>query len=253
MRDCRAESTLDFHHIDQDPSNNEPDNLIVLCSNHHRMATDGRVDRKACLAIKKSLAGYTTLHGGGHALLTSLRRVLRQELARTIPKGGRAKHGPATSLSVLNRRFLFATLKHLRDPRDMYLAIRVLGDLAYRGSAEAIIRVIEQLRRTTPRNRRTRFLWEYYLPAVQSLGKISTKRALVWLADELRGRHADELARLVLLMTLMSARNGQRYVGFRILGRKVERHRGGHTTDLRIALRGEEYRYTLRWRVPDTR
>jgi hypothetical protein len=53
MTNCTAEIGLQIHHIDEDPSNNDPSNLILLCANHHTLATEGKVDRKACRQLKQ--------------------------------------------------------------------------------------------------------------------------------------------------------------------------------------------------------
>jgi hypothetical protein len=53
MLRCTHEHGLDIHHIDLDPSNNSFDNLIVLCAVHHRMATEGKSDKKPCRTLKE--------------------------------------------------------------------------------------------------------------------------------------------------------------------------------------------------------
>jgi len=53
---CPAEASLEIHHIDGDPANNDAGNLVVLCANHHTQATNGKIDRRACLEIKRQLA-----------------------------------------------------------------------------------------------------------------------------------------------------------------------------------------------------
>lgn len=53
---CTSEIGLQIHHIDEDPSNNAPANLLLLCANHHSLATEGKMDRKACRDIKRRLA-----------------------------------------------------------------------------------------------------------------------------------------------------------------------------------------------------
>ena len=53
---CAAEAALEIHHIDEDPTNNDAENLLVLCANHHTQATNGQIDRRACLEIKRQLA-----------------------------------------------------------------------------------------------------------------------------------------------------------------------------------------------------
>ena len=52
---CASTSSLQIHHIDYDPSNNDPANLLVLCSNCHGRATRKEIDRKACLMMKDLL------------------------------------------------------------------------------------------------------------------------------------------------------------------------------------------------------
>ncbi len=55
MPRCDIRHCLHIHHIDEDPSNNDPANLVLLCQNCHALATSGVVDRKACRAIKQTL------------------------------------------------------------------------------------------------------------------------------------------------------------------------------------------------------
>ena len=52
---CGHETGLDIHHIDGDSDNNSPENLLLLCAVHHRMATQGKIDQKACREIKGGL------------------------------------------------------------------------------------------------------------------------------------------------------------------------------------------------------
>jgi hypothetical protein len=47
IANCSEKTYVDIHHIDCNRENNEIDNLIVLCGPHHRMAHDGKIDRKA--------------------------------------------------------------------------------------------------------------------------------------------------------------------------------------------------------------
>lgn len=53
---CPHETGLDVHHIDGDPGNNEFENLLLLCAIHHRHATKGSLDKKACMILKGLLA-----------------------------------------------------------------------------------------------------------------------------------------------------------------------------------------------------
>lgn len=44
--------TLQRHHIDENPSNNDNANLLLLCPTHHQMVTSGNIDRKTCEMLK---------------------------------------------------------------------------------------------------------------------------------------------------------------------------------------------------------
>lgn len=47
--------TLQRHHIDENPSNNDNANLLLLCPTHHQMVTSGYIDRKTCETLKQLL------------------------------------------------------------------------------------------------------------------------------------------------------------------------------------------------------
>lgn len=57
---CEAEASLEFHHIDNNPTNNDPENIIVFCANHHAQATKGSIRRLDCLDMKKLLKNKGT-------------------------------------------------------------------------------------------------------------------------------------------------------------------------------------------------
>jgi hypothetical protein len=50
---------LQFHHIDEDPSNNRPINILLLCPTHHQMVTSKHIDRKSCQLLKQSLSIFS--------------------------------------------------------------------------------------------------------------------------------------------------------------------------------------------------
>ena len=54
--------TLQFHHIDENPSNHADSNLLLLCPTHHQMVTSKHIDRKTCEGLKSLV---TTLSGIG--------------------------------------------------------------------------------------------------------------------------------------------------------------------------------------------
>ena len=52
---CDEKTALEFHHINGNPSDNRESNLIVLCANHHTLAENDKIDRKALADYKKRL------------------------------------------------------------------------------------------------------------------------------------------------------------------------------------------------------
>lgn len=71
--ECTRFGRLEFHHIDNNPTNHQPDNVIHLCPNHHDMATRGRF-------TKEELVVFTTT--GGHELAQRARRRPRHDYTR---------------------------------------------------------------------------------------------------------------------------------------------------------------------------
>lgn len=53
---CGSTSGLEIHHINGDPSNHDPANLLVLCAVCHARTTNGEIDRKSCKMIKQSVS-----------------------------------------------------------------------------------------------------------------------------------------------------------------------------------------------------
>ena len=50
--------TLQFHHINGDPSDHSLNNILVLCPTHHQMATSKQIDRKHCKMLKNILSTF---------------------------------------------------------------------------------------------------------------------------------------------------------------------------------------------------
>ena len=84
---CPNNTPLETHHIDYDPSNNDPANLLVLCSNCHGRATRREIDRKACLMIKQQLS----LQGLGREDLLEVRDNIIAEIRNAVPSQDEAK------------------------------------------------------------------------------------------------------------------------------------------------------------------
>jgi hypothetical protein len=82
---CHNDSALDFHHIDGNPENNLPDNLIVFCSNHHRLTSAGKIDSLACREMKKALKPEALTLNVNPDIIRKMRRVMRQELQLDQP------------------------------------------------------------------------------------------------------------------------------------------------------------------------
>lgn len=56
---CVSVAELVIHHIDGNPSNHEPDNLLLLCAGCHSRTNTGEIDRKSCKAIKRDVVVRT--------------------------------------------------------------------------------------------------------------------------------------------------------------------------------------------------
>lgn len=58
--------TLQHHHIDEDPANNDIRNILMLCPTHHQMVTSKHIDHKTCEMLKDLLTrldqGELSLH-----------------------------------------------------------------------------------------------------------------------------------------------------------------------------------------------
>jgi len=52
---CNEKTALEFHHINGNPDDNRESNIIVLCANHHTLAGNGKIDRKALVDYKRRL------------------------------------------------------------------------------------------------------------------------------------------------------------------------------------------------------
>lgn len=54
VRRCN-EHIVEVHHVDENRENNNPDNLVVLCDKHHKLAHQGKISRKDLNEYKRLL------------------------------------------------------------------------------------------------------------------------------------------------------------------------------------------------------
>lgn len=55
IHSCAEIQNLEAHHINGIPSDNRPENIIMLCPNHHTLADRGTIDKEACRMYKNRL------------------------------------------------------------------------------------------------------------------------------------------------------------------------------------------------------
>ena len=81
--DCPHMRDLEAHHINSRPSDNRKENLIMLCPNHHSMATTGTIDRKACQMYKerRSSTPITT-----EQILETIKKTTKETLQSELKK-----------------------------------------------------------------------------------------------------------------------------------------------------------------------
>lgn len=86
---CSVDSSLDFHHIDGDPANNCLENILVVCSNHHRACTSGRIDKKVCKEVKRLIRPKPITLPAEVLSIAKFKKILREELdvhERVLPR-----------------------------------------------------------------------------------------------------------------------------------------------------------------------
>lgn len=49
---CNVAQSLEFHHVDSDPSNNQKNNIVVLCAVHHHQADTNRISKRSLNLMK---------------------------------------------------------------------------------------------------------------------------------------------------------------------------------------------------------
>lgn len=218
MPRCSSDSALEFHHIDGDPSNNDPENLLVLCSNHHATCTKGSIDANDCRHIKKHLARKEVQFRSLAISKSDLRSIVRDELQRR--NESRSSTRRSSFRSPLDRRYLFHVLeKRHREFFEVYMAIRVLGALRPRGAAQQLIRTQRLLKKDVKRLGQQTYD-VCYREIIQSIGNIGTQEGLKWLAGELIRQKQDTFCQFVIYKTIAASPNSKRHIGFRLADRK---------------------------------
>jgi len=98
---CVVTQSLEFHHIDEDPSNHEKNNIIVLCAVHHHQADIKQITRRSLYFMKKILLDIDgTLESAKH------RDDIHITLADFIDFLEIANQMPKASLRILSREFI---------------------------------------------------------------------------------------------------------------------------------------------------
>lgn len=124
------------------------------------------------------------------------------------------------------------------------MAITLLGELKYMGCTNIIITFIESLRDKLKRKRPTDFD-AFYLATVEALSKIGTKKALNWLADELFRPGQNPFNWFLLYLAIAGTPNSEKFVGFKIIGRKKIFKGKQPGIETIFQLRGKRYRLPL--------
>lgn len=246
VRGCTVSDSLEFHHIDGEAVNSVYDNLLVLCSNHHTLATKGMIDRKACQQIKKLISEAERNILSIQHLKPELRRVFREELSKAGFKEPIEKQNKNIFPSLFDRRRLISTLELSKGgPRDIYLSIRLLGELRYRGSTKAIIKSVERLKKNTPKKHKQKFYYDFYFPAVESLSKIGTKEALEWLASEFFKDDEENPLPFIIFSAIAGSKNSKRYIGFRKVSHKTWHEKGKEVNEGIYSMCGKKYKLKI--------
>lgn len=107
----------EIHHIDENRENNNPENLIVLCSSHHTLAHSGKVSRKDLREYKKALGlrSYDLAQRNSPAsysqndlnVLSELEKILPYDLIKAIqnePFGSFVKREIITPFDIIEQR-----------------------------------------------------------------------------------------------------------------------------------------------------
>jgi hypothetical protein len=98
---CGVTQSLEFHHIDEDPSNNHKNIIIVLCAVHHHQADIKQITKRSLYLMKQILLNIDgTLESAKH------RDDIHITLADFMDFVETVSEMPKASLRILSREFL---------------------------------------------------------------------------------------------------------------------------------------------------
>ena len=87
---CSEDYGLEIHHIDENRENNNIKNLILLCSKHHKMAHDNKIDRKSLRRYKiepiKTIQNQPQFTTHDKKVFDKLKQILSWEYIGHIPQ-----------------------------------------------------------------------------------------------------------------------------------------------------------------------
>ena len=221
---------LEYNHIDGNPENNHPDNILVVCSNHHSACTSGKIDQRACKLLKETLR-KNVISVNPNLSSDHIRQIFREEINSLVSvKKPKTK---MSSRSILSRRSI---LSHLQFPTlslpDSYMSIKLLGELKFSGSTKAIITSVEELKKHFGEKNKEKF-FPYYREAIRSLAKIGSKVGLNWIADQHEKQHKNPLIQFIIFWELQMFKKAKEYIQFKIIEQKTN-HKNHTETKYRI-------------------
>ncbi len=90
---CPVQIGLQPHHINYKRNDNRKENLLMLCPNHHDMATKRIIDRKACLMYKENLSKTVPQSGEKNLEMINdcTRKAGREEFRKAMLNWSQAK------------------------------------------------------------------------------------------------------------------------------------------------------------------
>ena len=121
---CGGTSGLTFHHIDGNPSNHDPGNLLLLCAVCHARATCGEIDRKACRMMKRDLetrhASPSELRQVKDEIISEMRKLVgSQDVARPLLQEDKGTRCPDPGVNAAASQAIAFSKARVRLPTDV--------------------------------------------------------------------------------------------------------------------------------------